>query len=71
MGIVICVPQSAALSVAKVNDQLSEVCKQVILNESQLRLIAQPGKLMDVLGILNENSIPYHIQDYVSRGEGA
>lgn len=62
MGLVISVSITVALSMSKLNNQISGICEVVESNDGHLLFIPHAGKLMALVEILNEEGIAYHIQ---------
>ena len=63
MRIVICVSGSEDFESSKVSGQVSQICDCVSANPTECLLMPRRGKLMDLLKMLNENGIAYHVQD--------
>jgi hypothetical protein len=66
MRIVISVSESEAFESSKVSEHVSQVCDHVAAHPTECLLMPQPGKLMDLLKLLNENGIAYHVQELAS-----
>lgn len=66
MRIVISASESGAFQSSSASDQISEVCDYVRADQGDSLLIPQPGKLMDLIKILKEHGITYHVQDLIS-----
>jgi hypothetical protein len=66
MRIVISVSESGAFESSSANNQISEMCDYVRADQGESLLIPQPGKLMDLIKILKEHDIRYHVQDLPS-----
>ena len=63
MRIVIAASQRDAFESSSARNHISEICDYVSANQGVSQLIPQPGKLMDLIRILKEHDIAYHVQD--------
>jgi hypothetical protein len=59
MGLVVCVPKSEALRASRLNEQISDICEEVISDEDRLLFVPRPGEVMALLQVLNEEGIRY------------
>ena len=66
MRIIISISERDGFESSNASHRISEICNYVGADRGESLLIPQPGKLMDVIKILKENDIAYHIQDLPS-----
>lgn len=62
MSIIICIAEPAVFESSEVAHDVYEICQCVAAHPTGFLLTPQPGKLMDLLKVLKENSIAYHVQ---------
>jgi hypothetical protein len=66
MRILISVSESEDFESSKVGEHVSQICDCVSAHPTEFLLMPQRGKLMDLLKMLNENGIAYHVRDLAS-----
>ena len=66
MRIAIYASESDASQTSPTSNQISEMCDYVRADQGASLLIPQPGKLMDLIKILKEHDVAYHVQDLQS-----
>lgn len=69
MRIVISVSAREDFAGSEMDNHIREVCNHVVPEQGEWLVIPQPGKLMDLLKILNEYDIGYHIQELQATSE--
>lgn len=68
MTIVISVSGREDFAGSEIDNHIREVCNHVVPEHGDWLVIPRPGKLMDLLKILNEYDIDYHIQELQTTG---
>jgi hypothetical protein len=62
MSIVIRISESEVFENSEVSNHVCEICQYVAAHPPEFLLTPLAGKLMDLLKVLKENDITYHVQ---------
>jgi hypothetical protein len=63
MGLVILVTQTEAEKASALNGQITLLCEAVVVREGHLTYIPLSGKLIELLKILRQNNVNYHLEN--------